>query len=506
MNQRTLGSILSYVQMLFGVIVTLLYTPYMICTLGQSEYGLYNTVVSTISMLGILSLGFNSSYIRYYAIYKKRNEAENIAKLNGMFISIFCIIGFIAFLSGVFISNNLVYVFADGLTADEYTLVKKLFLLLTFNLTISFPMSVFTDIISAHERFVFLKLLGLVKTVCSPLVTLPLLIMGYRSVGIVVVTVLFALFTDCVYLWYVVFKLKEKFTYRHYPKGLFKDLLIYTSFIAINIIVDQINWNVDKLILARYRGTVSVAIYSVAYILNNYYCMISTAVSSVFVPLIHKIINDTRSDLDIQRKELTTLFIKVGRIQFLILSLIVTGFIFFGKSFIEIWVGIGYEDSYYILLLLLLPVTIPLIENVGVEIQRAQNKHSFRSIIYLIMAVINVVMSIWLCKLWGAIGTALGTSISLILANGLIMNVYYHKQCNIDIIAFWKNILSIFPGFIIPVVVGVIGFKIIHIDSLLVLCGWAIVYTLIYCISIWQFSLNIPERAFCISIMDKLKK
>ena len=155
---------------------------------------------------------------------------------------------------------------------------------------------------------------------------------------------------------------------------------------------------------------------------------------------------------------------------------------------------------------MILPVTIPLIENVGVEIQRAQNKHSFRSVIYLIMAVINVVMSIWLCKLWGAIGTALGTSISLILANGLIMNVYYHKQCNVDIIAFWKNILSIFPGFIVPVVGGATMFKILHIDSLLVLCGWAIVYTLVYCMSIWQFSLNITEKAFCVSIIDKLKK
>ena len=61
MNQRKLGSIISYVQMALGVIVSLIYTPYMIKILGQSEYGLYNTVASTISMMSDLSLGFNSS-------------------------------------------------------------------------------------------------------------------------------------------------------------------------------------------------------------------------------------------------------------------------------------------------------------------------------------------------------------------------------------------------------------------------------------------------------------
>ena len=72
-NQLKAGVILSYLQMALNIIIGLAYTPIMIRTLGQSEYGLYNTISSTISMLSILSLGFNSGYIRYYAKYKKEN-------------------------------------------------------------------------------------------------------------------------------------------------------------------------------------------------------------------------------------------------------------------------------------------------------------------------------------------------------------------------------------------------------------------------------------------------
>ena len=260
MNQRKVGSLISYVQMFLGVIISLFYTPYMIKILGQSEYGLYNTVASTISMMSVLSLGFNSSYIRYYSRDKEENNAEGISKLNGLFIIIFTAIGFVALVCGLYISEHLNIVFKDGLTVGEYALAKKLLILLTVNLAISFPMSVFADIISAHEQFVFLKLLGVIKTVCSPLLTIPLLFAGYHSVAIVTITIVLALFTDTMYLIFVVGHLKEKFVFNGFEKGLFREILTYTSFIAINIVVDQINWNIDKLLLARYKGTATAIV------------------------------------------------------------------------------------------------------------------------------------------------------------------------------------------------------------------------------------------------------
>ena len=110
-DQVKAGAVLSYLQMALNIVIGLIYTPLMIRYLGQSEYGLYNTVASTISMLSILSLGFNSSYIRYYAKYKKDGNEDGIAKLNGLFLIIFAIIGVVALLCGTFLSFNLRIVF-----------------------------------------------------------------------------------------------------------------------------------------------------------------------------------------------------------------------------------------------------------------------------------------------------------------------------------------------------------------------------------------------------------
>lgn len=492
-SQLKIGSLLTYLQMALGVLVGLLYTPVMIRILGQSEYGLYNTVSSTISMLSVLSLGFNSSYVRYYAGYRKNEDTDAIHRLNGMFICIFTVIGLIALVCGLYLTNHLELVFSSGLTSDEYTLARKLMIVLTINLAISFPMSVFQSIVSANERFVFLKLLGILKTVGGPLATLPLLLMGYRSVAMVCMTLLITCITDILYFIYVIVVLKNRFVFSGFDRNLFNDLFVYTSFIAINIIIDQINLNVDKVLLGRYQGTAATAVYAVGYSLYHYYSMSSTAVSSVFTPRVHRIVKE--KDIPNERRDaLTDLFIRVGRIQFLVLGLIVTGIIFFGKQFIILWAGPEYSDAYYVLLLLCIPATVPLIQNTGIEIQRALNRHQFRSIVYLFMAIHNLVVSIFLCQEYGAVGCAAGTAISFVLANGLIMNVYYHKKCEVNILLFWKEIGSVSKGLLLPLASGLTICRVLDTKNSIGLFFAIVVYSVVYAASMWCFGMNVSER------------
>ena len=505
-NQLKLGSLLSYIQMALNIIIGIVYTPIMIRLLGQSEYGLYQTVASTISLLSILNLGFGSGYIRYYAKYKNEKNDEAIWKLNGLFLIIFTIIGLIALFCGLFLTFNLQFVFSDGLTQSEYAIAKVLMFLLTLNMAFGFPMSVFANIIFSHERFVFLKLLGMIKTVVSPLVTLPLLLLGCRSIAMVSVSIVLTLVVDIIYIYYVLVVLKNKFIFKDFEKGLFKSLFAYTIFIAIDLIVDQINWNIDKLLLGRFEGTLAVAIYAVGYTLYQYYMMFSTAISSVFTPRIHGIINETKNDLSRRKQELTKLFVKVGRLQFLVLGLIASGVYFFGRAFIHFWAGEGYEDSYYVALLLILPASIALMQNLGIEIQRAENKHQFRSIVYIMMALLNLIVSVFLCKVYGAVGAALGTAISLVIANGFIMNIYYHKKCNVNILTFWANILRMCLGLIVPIVCGILIGKFIVLDSIWMMVVFIIVYCIIYFVSMWLFSMNSSEKELILKPFVKIFK
>lgn len=457
-NQRKAGVILSYAGEIVKILVNLVYTPIMLRLLGQSEYGLYQLVYSVVSYLSLLSLGFGSSYLRFYSRYKAQNDEDGVAKLNGMFILIFCSISVICILCGTVMVRNIRTIFGTGLTESEYATAKVLMELLIINLALTFPNSVFNCSITAHEKFLFQKLLILLQNLFSPFLTLPLLIMGYGSIGMVSVTTLLTFVLLISNMFYCFKKLHVRFAFHGLKISLFKEMWVFTFFIFLNQIIDQINWSVDKFLLGRFAGTTAVAVYGVGGQINTLYLQFSSSVSNVFVPKVNRIVAETNDNT-----ELTTLFTKVGRIQFIVLGLILTGFVFFGMPFVNLWAGEGYGASYAVALLLIIPVTVPLIQNLGIEIQRAKNMHKARAVVYLAIAIANVFISIPLIKFFGPEGAALGTAISLFAGNIIFMNWYYHARIGMNMFYFWKEIAKFIPALIAPCVVGIAIMKFVNI-------------------------------------------
>ena len=158
-KQIKFGAILSYVQIFVAIAVNLLYTPVLVKYLGQSEYGLYNTITSIITLIELLKLGFNHSYIRYYSKYDSVDDKEGIKKLNGLFILVFSCLGLIALFCGLALSQSVEVVFNHNILSEEINLARKLLILSILNLAISFPTTVFSTIVLAQEHFVFAKIL-----------------------------------------------------------------------------------------------------------------------------------------------------------------------------------------------------------------------------------------------------------------------------------------------------------------------------------------------------------
>ena len=503
-NQLRLSVIISYIQMAAAIVISIVFTPYALKTLGDNEYGLLQTANSTVAMLSVLMLGFNSSYIRYYARYKQAGDQQAIYKLNGLFLILFCVLGSLVLGCGLFLAGNLELVFDDGLTVQEYATGRILLIITTFTLALSFPRVVFSNIISAHERYVFLKTVAMVESIGGPLLNFAVLYIGYRSVALSASALTVGIVVFLLYGIYALQVLKQKFIFRNFEKGLLGSLFRFAGFIAINLIVDQVNNQVDKVLLARFCGTAVVAVYAVGINFSNYYTQFSTAISGIFTPRVHQMVISTEHDPIQQRQVLTAFFTKVGRMQFLLLALVASGFVLFGQQFLNLWVGSGYRESYYVALACMLPGTIPLIQNVGIEIQRAENRHHYRSVIYGIIAAFNVAVTIYLCQIWGAAGAALGTGMACILGHGLIMNVVYHKQINIDVWFFWKNILRQLLGMVPAFAVGIWMAFSISIESWLKMLVCIVVYMAAYLLSILLFALNGEERNVCRKLIEKI--
>jgi len=501
-NQIKIGIIISYITTAIEILTYLIYTPLLTQVLGQSEYGVYTVVSSFVGYLSLFSFGFGSAYLRHYSIYKIEKKQKEINGLNAMFLVVFTIMGLLAGITGMYLALNVDTVLGNKITAGEVEIARKLMVILVVNIVLSFPISVFNAIITAHECYIFQKALELLRKLFNPLLTIPLLLAGYKSVAVVMVTTYLTLLALLIDILYCFGKLHTKFDFKFMKFSLLKSIAAFSFFVFINMIVDQINWNVDKFILIRYSGSAAVAVYGVASLINSMYIQLSTQVSSLFSPKVNLMVAQNQKDINGQ---LTELFIKVGRIQFIVLNLVLFGFAGFGKYFLDRWVGPEYSSAYTVVLLLITAVTIPLIQNLGIEIQRAKNQHKFRSLVYLLIAFLNVAVSIPLARQFGEIGCAIGTAGSLLIGNGLIMNWYYYKKMGINVIRFWKSILQTSKALIPAAILACYIIFFIQFETRLqYLCG-IIIFTGTYCISMWIFGLNIEERQLLIKTIKKMR-
>ena len=437
MNQLKAGAVLNYVAIVLNMVVGLIYTPYMLRMLGQSEYGLYSLAASIIAYLTVLDLGFGNAIIRYTAKFRAEGKVEEQQYMFGMFLLLYLGIGVIAVLAGATLTLNVENIFAAKMTVEEVSRTKIMLWLMTFNLAFTFPMSIWGSIMSAYERFVFQRIVSIARSILNPIVMVALLAIGYKAVAMVVVTTLFNVLSLCINWWYCKYRLNIKLKYGHFNGNFLKEVSIYSFWIFLNVIMDRIYWSTGQFVLGIFHGAAAIAVYAVAVQLHSMYMLFSTGISSVFLPRVTAMVAKESNS-----KEISDLFIKTGRLQYVVMSIILTGFIIFGQAFIGYWAGPGYEDAYIIALIFFIPLTIPLIQTLGITILQARNEMKFRSVLYIFIAIASLGLSIPLAKFYGGIGCASGTAGALILGQVIIMNIYYHKNQKLDMIRFWKEILS----------------------------------------------------------------
>ena len=485
-NQVRLGAVLSYVSMGLSTLISLIYTPIMLGRLGETEYGVYGAVGPIISYLLLLSMGLGSAYIRYYSQAKVAKDRQEMAKLNGMFLVTLSLLGLVLlalgqwslFLSvesivwqalllipaaaracaglavlGFFLAAHPQMVFGTKWAPEELALGAKLLRIMTLNAALSFPFSVFESHVNIHERYLFLKAVTMAKSVLSPLISIPLLLLGFRSPAIATLSLVLTIVCGLTYMAYCFAVLKMPVSFRTYDLPLMKSMMGFTFYIFLAVVVDQLNYGIGTLMTTWIHGAELSGVYYSANQLNVYYLSFAMAISNVLIPRVHRMVAEGDSN-----RELTRLMTKAGRLQFIMLMAVFLGFVAVGRPFVILWAG-GKEQfavDYPVALLLFASTIVSAIQFVGLEILRAKNMHRFRAWVYLAAAAVNVGLMIPLCKYGGLVGVAGSILFITVVGNVLPINWYFRRHVGLDVRWFWVRIARLLPSMLVPAMVAVL--------------------------------------------------
>lgn len=499
MNQRKAGIVLSYVYTVAHGIANLLYIPILLNRIGQNEYGLYQLVGSLISYLSMTESLLSTGVLRYYCKYnsigdeqKKENVLAISKRIYGALSLIVLIVGAICILIFKVAYNS-------SLTKHEISEATIMLLILIVVIILNLMNAVYTAAIIGNERFVFLKALSIATTLLQPILVLLVVRKIPYAISVVVIQLLVCVFSQIAIRYYGINRLNVKIKHHYRDKQFEKDLFALSFSILLVAIADQIFWKTDQLIIGKMLGTAAVAVYSVGAQIYLNYSPIGTAISSVFMPRLSKLL-----DRENNMEEVSKLFTRVGRICFIILSAVLIGFVLYGKEFVSIWAGADYMDAYYVAVIIIIPLTVDVMQNMGLTVLQIKGKYGFRGKIYLTIAAVNIITTIYLVREVGIIGAAISTSIAMAIGNGFIMNVYYAKKIGLDIKRFWSEIATIIPSTFICLLLGLLIRQINFATNLINLCIHIILFVTAYAIITYRLAFNGYEKQLAKGLTAKI--
>lgn len=488
MGQRKIGVLLSYAAMFTHIIVGFLYVPILLHYIGTDGYGLYQLIGSFMMYLSVIYSALSVSVVRFYSRYRALNACSSQEKLLGSALKIYGVLLAVLVGLGLCCYSALENIFGMSLTAAELAEAKQLFLILLFNMCVTIVTVTFRSVIMANEKFLFLKGMELLQIICQPVCVILILRQYPQAISVACAQTGLNILLSASVLYYCFVKLRIKISWHGLPKSELKEFARLAVSLLVTIFVEQLFYQTNPIVLGSSHGTRSVAVYSIAALVYLNYRGMAGVITDIFSPHISALV--ARQGLG---KEITAAFIRVGRVQYFILLLVLSGFVLFGAEFIALWAGDGFGEAYWIAIIIMLPVTLGVVQGVGGLVLQALNQYGVCASLYTCMGVINFILANFSGRFWGGLGCAC-TMGACILVYNLLMMRYYKTIAHIEISAFWRQVRTITCVGAGTLVVGMLLNAVVPGETWTMLGAKISIYIFLYAGMMWRWAANEEEK------------
>lgn len=446
-KQIKYGAILSYLAIAVNIGVGLIYTPWMVDHIGQSQYGLY-TLANSLINLFLIDFGLSAATARYVSKYKAEGNTNKVNSFLGAVYKLYFIVDAVIYLVllTVFIFIDKIYV---NLTPVELTQFKIVYGIASIYSLINFPFVTLNGIMTAYEKFIPLKLADLIYRILSVGFTVVALSFGMGLYALVSINAVSGLIV--IIFKYIIIKRTTpvKVSFEKTESSLYKSILGFSLWATVSAIASRLIFNITPTILGIVANSAAIAVFGIVTTIEGYTYTITSAINGMFMPKISRIYANTDTDTDIM-----PLMLKVGRFQYALNGLIVAVFAVVGKEFIILWMGNDYIDAYWGILLVIIPGLFFNSLQIANTAMIVKKKVNIQALISVIIGVLNVILSFVMSWLYGMIGACVSIFIAYTV-RAVLYNIVYHKVMGFDIPQFIKKCyLRMSPPVIIAILLG----------------------------------------------------
>ncbi|MFC1911836.1 flippase [Chloroflexota bacterium] len=416
-------AIIGIANVLISLSVVLL-IPLLTKTLGAYDYGIWAQVNVTIGLMAtVAGLGLPYAIVRFLAARKSREEIQKefysvfgMVLISALVFSALLII-FSSFLANVFFNGATQIVIITGFIIFVWLLDS-----LCLNIFPAFGQMRTYSAITVAEAFGRVGLIAILILKGYDLFSAVLSILIIRAI----------LFFVLAYL----VKTRIGIARPHFYKA-----REYLSFSIPTIPADITGWVVassDRYVVSYFLGVTAVGIYSAAYVLGNIPYMLSGLLSFVLLPTVSRL-------YDTDRMNEVKIYLRYTLKYFLALTIpFIFGAAILGKQVLSLFSTQEIAaQGHYVVGIIALGTLFLGAYSVISHILILVKKMKIIGVVWIISASVNLGLNILIVPRLGVLGAAITTSISYLLALGIV--TYF---------SFREFRFSIEPGFIIKSLVA----------------------------------------------------
>lgn len=499
-NNRNIGIILSYTSTFLNMICGLFLSSFLLRSLGDWEYGLYQTISSFVNYLVVFQFGIGGVLCRNLLVAQKSNDSDAAKKNTATiwYISIF--LSVLISVVGILFCKSLPLIYVDNIPDVQMKYAQKLFLILLCYLVISFLSQTVSGVFLGNENYLTENLISILRILLRTVLLVLFCIRNPQSLTIAWIDTVVSIAVLLFSIVYVKRKYVFSFDIRFFDRTVIKNSLPLCIAMLLQAITTQANNNVDKFIISIKMDMESVAVYSVAMYIYSMFSSLTNIPISMYMPQIARSINN-----GVYGKELTETLVPSGRLVALIGGTILFGFIAVGKPFIHIVYGEQYGVAWITALIILIPMFINMTGGGVINVLDILNKRQIRSYILMFTTVLNILLTIWIIDYWGFIGAAVATAFSLIFGQVILINIYYYKVLSINMLTFYRH--SYKGIFLSEVFATGIGFGVssLFANNILSFFLGGISFVISEMICLFKFGFNQNEKERVLFIWKRLR-
>ena len=402
-RQSIITTFFSYLGVVIGYVNLLYLFPQF---LEPEQFGLYRAILDiAILFMPFAQIGISQGTIRFLPKFEKHKD------IFLSFIFLLSIAGYLLFylIFQVF-EDTFFSIFKERSSAlIEYF---YLILILTFILVLN---SLFESYCKALIKIAYPNFIKEVVVRLLTSISLILYFLNFYDFNYLLYSLLiiYIISTILIVIYLILNKeLRFSFNLKLVPKAFLQEFLKYCLFTIIGSGGILIVGKIDIVMITSFLGLDNTAIYAIAFYISVVIEMPKRAITQVSLPLL------SRAFQKIDLKEVKVLYEKVSLNQFIIGALL----------FIGIWANIDniyhfipnqeiYETGKSVVIIVGLGKVIDMVAGNNGEIIIMSKYYRFNIIVIGFLAIITVVTNYFLIPVFGMIGAALASTLSLLLFN-----------------------------------------------------------------------------------------